>query len=448
MKTKRLTTILLSIILIISFTFPAFAANAVPAPDEWISAQDKIFANDGKISLTVGEKNGDSNFSWVTVTAEKKPERFIYGKESDLSDAKEVEVTTYIGSSLLYVANRVSLKDLDEGVYYYNYTHDGKWQGIENFNINDDENGFSVMLCSDPQLGRSGDDSDKAVLDDAYGWNRTLEAAKRNCPDMSFILCAGDQVNSALNKKQYNALLYPDILKSTPVASAVGNHDYYSPLYSLHYNNPNTSAVDSTSMGGNGYYFTYGDALFIVLNSNNYMIEEHRALLSTAINSAPNAKWRVVMMHTSLYYSGMKEKDQNNIELFAPLFDKFDIDLVVSGHEHLYSRTAPMTADKQKDGGVTYLAVATASGCSFDRYDRYDSRVIKSENLYEPSYSILDFGENEIHIKSYYTDTDEAFDEFSVTKAEKASSTVEYEYTNWLTKFIKTMIAVFALFFK
>lgn len=448
MKTKRFTATILTVILVSSLVLPAFATNSVPAPDEWVSAQDEIFSNYGKISLTVGEKNGDINFSWVTVTAEKAPERFTYGKESDLSDATEVEVTTFIGSSVFYVANRVSLKNLDEGVYYYNYTHDGKWQEIENFTINNSDNGFSVMLCSDAQLGRSGDDSDTAILADAYGWNRSLEAAKRNCPDVSFILCAGDQVNSALSKKQYNALLYPEILKSIPVASAVGNHDYYSPLYALHYNNPNTTSVDSTSMGGNGYYFTYGDALFIVLNSNNYMIEEHNALLSTAINSAPNTKWRVVMMHTSLYYSGMEEKDQNNIELFAPLFDKFGIDLVVSGHEHLYSRTAPMTADKAKDGGVTYLAVATVSGCSFDRYDRCDNRVIKSENLYEPSYSILDFGENEIYIKSYYTDTNKVFDEFSITKTQKSSSAPEYTYTNWLTKFIKTMIAVLSVLFK
>ncbi len=448
MKCKKITAVLLTVVMLVYFALPSFAANKVPAPAEWVNSSDEIFSLEGKISLTPGEDEGCMNFAWVSSGLSGSEEMFMYGKESDLSDGVYAEVTPVTAYSVVYISNRVSLKGLDEGTYYYNYTFDGEWQGIESFSVKSAEGGFSVMLCSDPQLGRSGDDTDEAVLNDAYGWYRTLEAAKKNCPDMRFILCAGDEVNSALSKKQYNALLYPDALKSVPVAAAVGNHDYYSTLYKLHYNNPNTVKDDFTSMGGNGYYFTYGNALFIVINSNNYVTDDHRAVITEAVNSAPDAKWRVVMMHTSLYFSGMKEKHQNNIELFAPIFDEYDIDLVVSGHEHLYSRTAPMTGDVPTEGGVTYLAVATASGCSFDRYDRCDSRVVKCENLYEPSYSLLYVGEDEISVKSYYTDKDEIFDEFTIEKTEEPAGTVEEFSFDWLTRVINAIISAVMLIFK
>ncbi len=448
MKCKKLTSFILACVILLSFALPSLAANKVPAPQAWIDNQAEIFAPDGKISLTPGAENGCMNFAWVTCNLYGAREQFVYGKESDLSDGVCADVFTLTSSSMLYTSNRVSLEGLEVGVYYYNYTYGGVWQGISSFEVKDDSGAFSVMLCSDPQLGRSGDNTDEAIIDDTYGWYRTLEAAKRNCPDIRFMLCAGDEVNSALSKKQYNALLYPEALKSLPVAAAVGNHDYYSTLYKLHYNNPNTVEDDFTSMGGNGYYFSYGNALFIVINSNNYVMDDHRAVITEAINSAPDAKWRVVMMHTSLYFSGMKEKHQNNIELFAPIFDEYDIDLVVSGHEHLYSRTAPMTNDTPTEGGVTYLAVATASGCSFDRYDRCDSRVVKCENLYEPSYSILDFGENEISVKSYFTDKDEIFDEFTIEKTEDGAGAVDEISFDWLTRVINAIISAILLLFK
>ena len=153
-------------------------------------------------------------------------------------------------------------------------------------------------------------------------------------------------------------------------------------------------------------------------------------------------------MHESLYFSGMKEKHQNKIDFFAPLFDEYNIDLVVSGHEHVYSRTAPMTADAPAENGVTYLAVSTASGCNFDSYDRCDSRVVKCENLSEPSYSVLNFGEDEINVKSYYTDKDEIFDEFTVTRVEKSDNTEDFVFDDWFGRLIKTILAAIALLFK
>ena len=79
---------------------------------------------------------------------------------------------------------------------------------------------------------------------------------------------------------------------------------------------------------GSDYYFSYGDVLYIVLNSNNRNAAEHSKLMEKAIKSAPNAKWKVVAFHHDIYGSGQ-----------PPLMDKCDIDFCLTGHDHSYART-------------------------------------------------------------------------------------------------------------
>ena len=155
-KLKKSISAILCICLLFSVSVCAFAANNVPSSDEWLAQKDDIFKPDGKISLTPGEKDGDINFSWVTVGTNTAFERFVYGVDPELSEPLEAEVTPLTTSSFVYTANRVYLKGLDSGTYYYNYTYKGEWQGVSSFRVADASNGFSVMLCSDPQLGRSG----------------------------------------------------------------------------------------------------------------------------------------------------------------------------------------------------------------------------------------------------------------------------------------------------
>ena len=61
---------------------------------------------------------------------------------------------------------------------------------------------------------------------------------------------------------------------------------------------------------------------------------------------------------------------------------------------------------------------------------------------------MLDFGEDEINVKSYYTDKDEIFDEFTVTRVEKSDNTEDFVFDDWFGRLIKTILAAIALLFK
>ncbi len=441
---NKIISLVLSAVLIFSLSAVVFAVNTITAPADFKENSKNIFKTEGKIALTPGEDGNDINFSWITEGLNKVPEKFVYSLNEDLSSPEEAVVTTELDEALYFTGNKVSLKNLEKGVYYYSYTYNGMWQATESFEIFDDS-AFAVMFCSDPQLGRSGDDSDDAVLDDCYAWGKTLSVAKTTRPDISFGLCAGDMANMALSKKQYNAYLYPDVLRSLPVATAVGNHDFYDPLYEMRFNNPNETGNDLLSPAGKDYYFTYGNALFVVINTNNILVEDHKAVIATAINNNPDCKWRVVMMHESPYFSGMDGIDNMTANLYTPIFDEFDIDLVLSGHEHTYSRTVPVTAGMNDENGVTYLAASTASGCSYDSYETDSTIFAKNQNCKEPSYSVLDFSDNDITVKSYFTVSGEVFDEFTIEKDTASSGSVEYEYTDFFTHIIKLIFKFFSI---
>lgn len=149
------------------------------------------------------------------------------------------------------------------------------------------------MYVGDPQVGASkgqsqnGEDlvadegaANTAARNDGFAWNRTLTAATEQNPDINFMISAGDQVNKTgkPKEKEYASYLASDVLSGLAVATTIGNHDSLNADYMYHFNNPNASDYGTTAAGGD-YYYTYGDGLFIVLNTNNYNVAEHEHLI-------------------------------------------------------------------------------------------------------------------------------------------------------------------------
>ena len=93
------------------------------------------------------------------------------------------------------------------------------------------------------------------------------------------------------------------------MATTIGNHESKGTDYKFHYNNPNSDDNLGSTNSGSDYYFSYGDVLFISLNSNNRNTVEHKELLKKAVASHKDAKWKVVMFHHDIYGSGQPHSD-------------------------------------------------------------------------------------------------------------------------------------------
>ena len=409
-----------------------------------------------RIILTPSKTAKDLGFAWYSL--EKGEPAVKIGKKEDLSDAQEFKGTaTEINRSnqknTYKASNKVTVEGLFEEntTYYYSYTDDVKnpaWSEVQSYTTKKTTN-FQTILVGDPQIGASGsqgqgtaDDINIAV--DTFNWNKTLEQAKITAPNASFILSAGDQIDYAgtdssdgknVRESEYAGFTYPALLRMLPLATTIGNHESKGTDYKYHYNNPNSEDGLGSTNSGSDYYFSYGNVLFISLNSNNRNTVEHRELLKKAVESNPDAKWKVVMFHHDIYGSGQPHSDTDGANLralFAPLMDEFSIDMCLTGHDHSYARSYLMadgTAIQYDDSvainpeGTLYIAAGSASGSKFYKLATTKQYYIaERSNTQIPTFSTIDFSDESIVIKTYDYNGNKYADDYTLYKTgEKVS---------------------------
>lgn len=368
-----------------------------------------------------------------------------------------------------YKSNKVTVENLTENTnYYYQVFQNGKWQTAEKYTTGDFAS-YSVMYVGDPQIGAckgqsaaedganmtdSGTNS-LAARNDSYNWDAILSDAVEQHKNLSFMISAGDQVNYANYEHEYAGYLYPSALVSLPVATTIGNHDSTAYNYSWHFNNPNSIDVRTDDNGtltaghtaaGSDYYYTYGDALYIVLDTNNYNCATHENVIKKAIEENQDAKWRIVTFHQDIYGSGADHSDSDGMVLrtqLTPIFDKYDIDVVLQGHDHTYSRSYQLTGDGKEhkvytkgdqkaedfqsenicynlastaeDGnklinpdGTVYFEQNSATGSKFyELIGTQQNFIAERSQTWTPTYSIMNVSENQLSVTTYDASTGE-----------------------------------------
>lgn len=363
----------------------ATVLQAAAPPDGYTNAQDTVEAYGGaysnwmtkwnstiskdreQISLSPGSDNSSVNFAWYTKKS-AGVQKLKIAENKRLTNAKvyEAEQTKAVTDKdeTEYVSNKVIATDLKANTtYYYSYQKDGQWTAPEKYTT-DNGSKFSFIFVGDPQIGSSnpekGTDSDifynaqsVAVANDAFNWNTTLsQAMEKTNNKASFVLSSGDQIQSTKKKSpkkaawgseiEYSGYLSPDVLKNLPVATTVGNHDADNENYLYHFNITNASNLGSNGTVGGDYWFKHDNALFIMLNTQDTNVEEHKQFIEQTVAANKDCKWRIVTLHQDIYGSAehSNEPEITNLRYqLAPIFEDNKVDVVLTGHDHAYSRT-------------------------------------------------------------------------------------------------------------
>ncbi len=441
---KIIAAVALALVIALLTGVTAFAEPGFAYGEEVLSAfapkWSAIQADETVISLTPGGEQGEIGFGWLS---KDESSRFMISENADMSSAKELKVE-FVDAEGGFVSNKVTATGLAEGkTYYYSYTENGVWSEPAPVTVQPDDN-FTVLYISDAQIGRSGEETlEEILIRDTCGWNYTVEKMMKAYPNAAFAISGGDQFQSPDSITQMKAYLAPEALRSLPVANTIGNHDDGSTLYGDIFNNPNEVNELLADEAGTGYYYTYGDVLFITVNSNNNFLLDTAKVLRTAVNAYPDTKWRVVTMHHNPYSASLGSDEYSEERLlFSSLYDCYDIDLVLSGHDHFYSRTEPLYAGKAAEGeGTVYVQSSSASGSNYDPLPEelawftetaFDVRV--------PTYTAFTFTQEAIIGATYRTDTDEIIDTFEITDNTNNSRANIFTVTVSLIKTLFSMI--------
>ena len=367
----------------------------------WTEEWNTVATDYTQVSLTPGEDETELNFAWYSLdngSAATPVVHFGTDRNSLQSYTGTAgDVDTSLTDGVAYHYNHVTVTGLEPNTtYYYTVEKNGVQTEVETYETQSFDT-VKMLYVGDPQIGASKGQpqggetlaaesgaANTAARNDAFGWNRTLEAALAQDPDVSFIISAGDQVNKTgqAKEEEYAGYLSPDVLAGLPVATTIGNHDSLNADYMYHFNNPNATEYGATQAGGD-YYYSYGNGLFIVLNTNNYNVAEHEQAIQDAIASDPNAAWRIVTIHQDIYGSGLDHSDTDGMILrtqLTPIFDEYDIDVVLQGHDHTYSRSKLLYGDGQTHGAYEFQL--NDDGSDYDWDHAYDINASTQIPLY------------------------------------------------------------------
>lgn len=150
-----------------------------------------------------------------------------------------------------------------------------------------------------------------------------------------FVITLGDNIYGGSQprdfEKKFETPYKPLLDAGVQFYAALGNHD-----------SPNERFYKLFNMNGAAYYtFKKGNVRFFVLDSN-YMDPKQLAWLEDQLRNAGDSGWKICYFHHPLYSSGRRHGPATDLRLLLePLLVKYGVDVVFSGHDHVYERLQP-----------------------------------------------------------------------------------------------------------
>ncbi len=295
---------------------------------------------------------------------------------------------------------------------------------------------FEILIATDMQ-GMT-----KAVYEDSA---KVLRAAQ-NVTEFGydFILNLGDMVDDGKNLNQWQYLLdsNKNLFGTIPQVIAPGNHDLsefevtkgYIPTDSNVVTDKYTALQLHFNFGGrdkNYYSFDYNGVHFIVLDTND--ITENNNLSFNQIEWLTEDLKKnedniiVVSMHKGIYSAGIHQNDKEVVgmrKVLSKLFSDYKVELVLQGHDHIYSESFFLDGDGKKtkipvykqgapinnnSGGVLYVTMGSTGDKFYDfNFDTDDfinkGKMFHAPKLKNPTFGRLMFDGQNIKFYSYQYD--------------------------------------------
>lgn len=302
----------------------------------------ELLTPDGEIknlSLQLGNQPDELYLTWFSKSASKGKVKFeTDGIFADISAKAVTEPSISVPG---YYRNSALIQGLESNTTYTYYVKNGGTVSPTYTYVTGDlkSNDFTFTIAGDPEIGLG----DPEVLPGHRSiWRVILNRMKSQIPESSFLLTMGDQIADPGSSTHYDYFLDNSVLYSTPLIPVMGNHDSGTGFFGDHFSLPNVSPIGTSEGRDGNYWFTKGNALFMVLNNlSPTHSDDHERFVGETIAQNPDAKWRVIISHYSPI--SMVEKYQGAAESirasYAYMAELYDIDLFLGGHDHIYTRS-------------------------------------------------------------------------------------------------------------
>lgn len=432
-----------------------------------------------QIAMTQGESADSRYLRWYTGAGVSGTAVAQISESGDFADAVTFKADTQevvkpktllnLGLMATYTTQKArkytaEITGLETGkTYYYRVgiSETGNFSTPVAFTVkNEETSGFTFINVNDSQ-GMIASDYDTYL--------NTLAEAKSQFAGAAFVLHAGDFVDDGSNEDYWTWAL-EGVSESVSYVPSTGNHEAKSKVEGItdpnaiisHFQVQNQDIPKQDTSTGIYYSYEYKNATFIVLNTNDVTDDGYLsdAQYDWAYEKAKNAQtdWKIILMHKSPYSNGPHAKDADVVAIRKQLNNltaACDVDLVMSGHDHVYNRTPYLAQGKTQQvttrttsyQGNNYTTAVNPSGTVFviagtagvKNYVQTPVSTVPSEKTFQqtcPVYAGVTIDDGKLYYRAYQVKNgvSELVDSFAIDKSK------ETEVPAW--EKVKDMISV------
>ena len=424
---KKVISVMLSIAMAVSCAVFSNAVFNAPklSREQWDTLYNEYSDDNTLPMLCVGSNETEVSLCWHADKATAKAE-VLFSKNADMSDAKKFTGATTAAETDNQLVCRVTVTGLEENTtYYYQWNTDNGLSEICKYETKSFSN-HKALVVGDIQITEYLENQSA----EGYGWNSVLAESLEKNPDISYLVTPGDNTSSGQTAGEWQTLLTPEAMRELPMAMAIGNHDKKGMTYNYYTNMPNEYYGNFFSGLDRDFWFRYGDVLYLFYDSTTGNAPDHLAMTKEAIKLNPDAKWRIGVVHHGIYGAGDSIGDMETEillkNIFAPIFESYDLDFVITGHTHSQGRSHFMESNKvvaTAEGGKTYTdpeGIIYLNSNSMNNPLVYD---VTAEHLafnYQEegvvTYTTLEFEGDTMTVETRRADNSELVDTISIVK--------------------------------
>lgn len=278
---------------------------------------------------------------------------------------------------------------------------------------------YDVLIYPDSQSG------------DYSGWEQLVKDSAYRNPRTALYISMGDLVDNGEQDYQWRTWLNSirPLSANVPLAPTLGNHEMYTLDWKMREPRAYLNYFDVPPNGNetfNGRYYSYdfGDVHYVVLDTMLYESNHednhdthHPDLYDIEVQwlrqdlAANTKKWTVVLMHRDPFQYAFDRPgasraagfDEEGV-LFMPIFDEFNVDLVLSAHLHSYRNRGHVRNFERDASGPLYILTGIAGDARRPKWKEHPLDVYVAPDREKNNYMTMTVTPNKLIVKAFLPD--------------------------------------------
>ena len=278
---------------------------------------------------------------------------------------------------------------------------------------------YDVLIYPDSQSG------------DYSQWEEIVKSSALRNPRTALYISMGDLVDNGEHAYQWRTWLnsIKPLSANVPLATTLGNHEMYTLDWKMRepYAYLNYFAVPpngNETFNRRYYSYDFGDVHYVVLDTMLYESNHednhdthHPDLYDVQVQwlrqdlMANTKKWTVVLMHRDPFQYAFDRSGVNRAVgfddegvLFMPIFDEFNVDLVLSAHLHSYRNRGHVRNFDRDASGPLYILTGIAGDARRPKWKEHPLDVYVAPDRDKNNYMTMTVTPNKLIVKAFLPD--------------------------------------------